>query len=87
MTSAQRVAGTDAVFYAERVAADLAIVGEVRPEIGPLLEDVGVTRNMQRLLNTLGVEASAQQRSGIRPATVAPNNTCELPRKVEDANL
>lgn len=87
MTSSRRFAVTDAAFYAEMLARDLATIREVRPEIGRLLEDVGVVRNIERLLNALGVEASAQQRSGIGPATVAPNNTCEVPRTVEDANL
>lgn len=42
-----------AVDRLELVARDLASISRVRPEVGALLEDVGVMRNLQRAMELL----------------------------------
>lgn len=81
MTAAESVA--HAASTLELVVNDLAVVARVRPEVGKLLDDLGVTRHLQSAIELL----SGSHRTGIGTASVASYNAHEGHPAAEDACL
>lgn len=81
MTAAESI--RRATIELELIASDLATVARVRPEIGQLLDDLGVTRRVQTAIGLL----SGSQQTGIGTASVASYNTREGHPATEDACL
>lgn len=56
-----RVSSAQAVNALELVARDLATISRVRPDIGALLDDTGITRHIQIALHHLEAKSLASQ--------------------------